>query len=96
MSNSNIKEYFKNRKQRVSVFGVSPRFDWIVILSLSTLVLVCGVVYAIYLYININNNTFFEAEQNDQPQVEFETKKSQIQKAVKLLEPKTFDETPLN
>jgi hypothetical protein len=96
MNKSRIKLYFKKRKQRLSVFGVSPVFDWRFILGSGALIVLCGIVYAVYLYTNINNDTFFETTQDQSSQVELDKKKVQIQKTVELLEKRNFDETVLN
>jgi hypothetical protein len=96
MNKINIKLYFKKRKQRLSVFGISPKFDWCVILFLSLVLLGCGIVYATWLYIRISNNSAFESVEDQNPKIEIEQKRAEIQKAVDQLQTNSFDESALN
>lgn len=94
--NLNLKLYFKKRKQRLSVFGISPKIDWWFILVLAGIIFVTGVVYAIYLYNTINNNTFFEIIENTAFKNEIDYKKSQIKNTIDLLQKQNFDESIIN
>ena len=96
MNKTNIKVFLKKRKQRISVFGISPMFDWWIILSLGTLLFLCGIVYAVYLYTNISKDSFFQVIEDTSQQDEFERKKANIQKKVDLLNQQNFDEIVLN
>jgi hypothetical protein len=96
MNKINIKLYFKKRKQRLSVFGISPKFDWYVIILLSVILLGCGIVYATWLYIRISNNSVFEGVEDQNPKIEIEQKRIEIQDAVDKLQKHTFDESALN
>jgi hypothetical protein len=85
MKKIHLKLYFKKRKQRVSFFGMSPQFDWMMIVSASVIILICGIVYAIYLYIQVNNGSLFEVEEDASVQVELDRKKDEIEKMVEVL-----------
>ena len=88
MNNLNLKLYFKKRKQRLSLSGLSLTVDWLFILGLSLMIFIVGIVYAVYLYININNDSFFKIEQDNSVQIDLESKKAEIQKVVEMLEKK--------
>ena len=96
MSKLNLKLFFKKRKQRISILGVSPRADWFFIVGVFVVTILYGIVYALYLYININNNSFFEVEEDQTVQIEIEAKKKEIQKTVEALQNQNFDETVIN
>jgi hypothetical protein len=96
MKKINLKVYFKKRKQRLSFFGVSPQFDWKVIVSLVTLLLVCGIGLAVYLYIQVNNGSLFEIVEDTSIETELNTKRLKIEKRVEFLNQKSFDESVAN
>lgn len=96
MNKINLKTYFKKRKQRISVTGISPIFDWWFILSILGTVFLFGVGYAIYLYIHINNNSIFETISLEDPGQETESQKLKIKKVVEEIENRNFDESLLN
>lgn len=96
MNKINIKLYFKKRKQRLSVFGISPKFDWYIILLLSIILLGFGIMYAVWLYVRISNNSAFEGVEDQNPKIEIEQKRIEIQKAVDQLQMSSFDESALN
>ena len=95
MSKINLKLYFKKRKQRVSISGLSPLSDWRIILILGAILFVGGTVYASYLYINLNNGKLL-----DVPTEEIEDKTTQkrlkIDKTIKTIQEQNFDETATN
>lgn len=96
MSMPNIKLYLIKRKQRLSVFGISPLFDWRFILSIFEIVLAVGIVYAVLLYVQISNGSIFESTQDANPKVETEQQQAEIQNAVNKLPKQTFDEQVIN
>lgn len=96
MKKINLKLYFQKRKQRVSVFGTSPHFDWFVVLYSSLFFLVCGIVYAVYLYIQVNNGSLFEVTEDTSAQTQLDAKKDEIEKTVELINSKSFDESLVN
>jgi hypothetical protein len=96
MKKINLKVYFKKRKQRLSFFGASPSFDWLFILAFAALLLISGIVYAVYLYIQVNNGSLFETIEDTTVQTEFESKKKRIQQKVELLKQRDFDEKAVN
>ena len=96
MKKINLKTYFKKRKQRISFFGVSPQFDWGVIVWTITLSLIGGIIGAIYLYIQVNNGSMFEVEEDTAPQIELDTKKKKIQETAQRLIERNFDESTSN
>lgn len=96
MNKLNLKTYFKKKKQRVSVSGVSIKLDWWLILGLSFFVFLFGVIYATHLYLDINNNSLFESLDIQDPAQEIESKKQKIKKTVDFIEQRNFDESALN
>lgn len=96
MNKINLKTYFKKRKQRISVSGISTAFDWWLILGVTTLVFLCGAVYASYLYVQINNNSLFEVTDVQDPYQEIDSKKQKIKKVVDTINQRNFDESALN
>lgn len=96
MNKINLKTYLKKRKQRLSLLGASPSFDWLVIFSLATLILIGGIISASYLYVQVNNGSLFEIDEDTSEQAEFENKKINIQKKVEVLKQRSFDERPVN
>ncbi|MEY4440848.1 MAG: hypothetical protein RLY49_474 [Candidatus Parcubacteria bacterium] len=96
MKKINLKVYFKKRKQRLAVSGISPAFDWGIIVGFSTFLFFVGVGYAIYLYIQVNNGSLFEVVQDQTVQYEINHKKKQIEQKVQILEGRNFDETSSN
>lgn len=96
MKKINLKLYFQKRKQRVAVSGVSPQFDWMIIVYSPLLLLVCGIVYAVYLYIQVNNGSLFEVVEDTSTQEQLKTKKLQIEKTVESIKSKSFDESAPN
>jgi hypothetical protein len=96
MKKINLKVYFKKRKQRLSFFGVSPQFDWKVIVSFATLLLLCGIGLAVYLYIQVNNGSLFEVVEDTSVEAELNTKRRGIEKRVDFLNQKSFDESVVN
>jgi len=95
MSKINLKLYFKKRKQRVAVSGVSPLFDWRLILILGMFLFFGGIAYASYLYINLNNGKLLDTPIQ---QVEDKTvaKKLKIEKVINNIQEQNFDETDIN
>ncbi len=96
MSKLNLKLYFKKRKQRLSVFGISIACDWRFIVGIATLVLLAGIGYATLLYIQINNDSLFESVEDENPKIEIEQKKLEIQKTSEMLQQRSFDESVVN
>jgi hypothetical protein len=96
MKKINLKVYFKKRKQRLSFFAVSPQFDWKVIISIATFLLVCGIGLAVYLYIQVNNGSLFEIVEDTSVQTELNTKQVKIEKRVEFLNQRNFDESVAN
>ncbi len=96
MKKINLKVYFKKRKQRLSFFGVSPQFDWRVIVSLATILLLCGIGLAVYLYVQVNNGSLFEIVEDTTIKNELDTKQLQIEKRVDFLNQRSFDESVTN
>lgn len=96
MNKVNFKFEFKRRRDRLSVFGVSPEFDWKVILYFSIVVFVCGAVYAFLLYKNIMGGSFFEVIDDQTQKIEVEQKIKNIDKVVDELNKRNFDETAIN
>lgn len=101
MKKINFKLYFQKRKQRVSVSGISPRFDWLIIVCVA-LVFVCGgIVSATYLYIQVNNGSLFKVDEDTSVQEQLNVKKNKIEKTVesiksKTTQPQIFDESVVN
>lgn len=96
MNKINLKAYLKKRKQKISVSGISPKFDWWLILILAGTLFACGVVYASYLYININNNSLFENEEVQNVEQETDLQKVKIKKTLEILKERNFDESAVN
>lgn len=96
MNKINLNLYFKKRKQRLSVFGISPQFDWYILIMTAFLGVVVGGIYAIYLYTNLSNGRLFKVEDDQSQYLELEQKKMRIQKKVDALEKRNFDETTTN
>lgn len=78
MNKLNLKVYFKKRKQRISLFGVSPDFDWKFILACISILLGVGIFIAVYLYINLNNDSLLQTE------IQFDDTVSDVQKMRKI------------
>ena len=78
MNKINLKVYFRKRKQRVSFFGISPDFDWKFILVFIGILLAVGIFIAVYLYINLNNDSLLQTE------VQFDDTISDTQKMRKI------------
>jgi hypothetical protein len=79
-----IKLYFRKRKHRISISGVSVRADWALIISITSLLIVSGAVWAGFLYKGIASGTAFESsESEDVPDTEH--KKNEIAKTVEYL-----------
>lgn len=95
MSKINLKLYFKKRKQRLSVFGLSPLIDWWFIVALGLILFFVGIGYASYLYINLNNGKLLDTLSEE---VEDKTaqKKIKIEKTIKIIQEQNFDETDIN
>lgn len=102
MKKINFSTYFQKRKQRISISGVSPRFDWLLILGISALALVVGVIYAFFVYVRVNSGALFVAEEKDFTEIELENKKEKIREKVKIIEEQNkvkeeiFDERVVN
>jgi hypothetical protein len=85
MKSINLKVYFKKRKQRLSISGISPHADWIVILSFSFILFLVGSLYTLHLYIKVNNGSLFETIETN-ISGEIDVKKQQIEDRIKSLE----------
>jgi hypothetical protein len=96
MKKLNLKVYFKKRKQRLSISGISPSFDWAIIIGFSIILFLIGVGYAIYLYVQVNNGSLFDVVQDESVQYEINHKKKQIEQKVQMIENRNFDETATN
>lgn len=96
MKKINFKIYLEKSKQRISVFGITPRFDWIVILIIASVLLICGTVFATFLYIKVNDGSLFEGVEDTASQIEIETKQKRIQAKVDLINQRSFDEMGQN
>lgn len=96
MNKINLKTYFKKRKQRISVSGISIALDWWLILGITMFIFLYGIGYAIYLYVQINNNSLFEAVDIQDPYQEIDLKKQKIKKVVDTINKRNFDESALN
>ena len=91
MSKLNLKLFFKKRKQRLSVFGLSIKFDWRFILCVGLTIVMCGIVYAVILYVQISNGSLFEVEEDQTPKILIEQKRAEIKDAVDKLNQSSFD-----
>lgn len=80
MKKINFKLYFQKRKQRVAVSGISPRFDWLIIVYLALIFLVCGIAGAVYLYIQVNGGALFKVDEDTSIQEQLEMKKIKLKK----------------
>ncbi len=85
MSNINIKIFFKKRKQRLSIFGFSPTFDWKVIFAISFLFFVGGIIYSSLLYYKITNGSVFNVINDVDKKSEIIQKEADIDKVIKTL-----------
>ncbi len=95
MKKINLKTYFSKRKQRIAVSGVSPRFDWLLILGIGGVLLFIGVGYSIFLYVQVNSGSLFENIEEDVLEVELETKKKSLEEKVKMIEEQTKTQTEI-
>ncbi len=85
MSKINLKLYFKKRKQRLSVFGTSIKFDWQFILCVGIIILTAGILYATILYVQISNGSLFKVAEDQNPKIEIEQKRAEIKEVVDQL-----------
>jgi hypothetical protein len=96
MKKINFKLYREKRKQRLAVSGISPRADWMGIMGVFLILVISGIGYAGYLFIQLNTEALFEVEA-DPLQIDVsEQRKVKIKKTVEYIEQRNFDETVLN
>lgn len=82
----NIKEYFKNRKDRISFSGMSIEFDWIIILLWGVLIILVGLFYSIFIFRNISSEEIFNSALEATTTTEsFDSKMNSITKTVNTL-----------
>ena len=92
MKKINFKTYFKNKKDRISFFGISPTFDWRFMLSIFMLIILCGVVYASTLYMNIMNESLFNSVEEQAPVDQTKKKQKEIDQVIEKIQIRNFDE----
>ena len=95
MKKINYKLFLKKRKQRISLFGVSPSFDWKIILSISIIIFLIGASYISYLYFHILNESLFEVEEDTNQQVIIENNIKQIERVIKQIEERSQKVLPI-
>ena len=79
-----IKLYFRKRKHRLSLSGISVRADWMGILAVMILGAIGGAIYAGLLYKEIVSGSAFEADEVTRvPDIDL--KKETISKTVEFL-----------
>lgn len=86
MKKINFKTYFSKRKQRLAISGVSPKFDWLLILGIGLVLFIVGAGYSVFLYIQLNNGSLFEVVEETNIEIELENKKKTIEEQVKMIE----------
>ena len=96
MKKINFKTYFKNKKDRISFFGISPTFDWRFILSIFIIIILCGGVYATTLYMNIMNESLFNSTEEVSPIDQTKKKQKEIDQIIERIQIGNFDETTEN
>lgn len=60
--NEKIKLYFKTRKQRVSVSGVSIQYDWAIVVGCAIALIVLSGIYGIMVYRSISGGRALVSE----------------------------------
>lgn len=96
MKKINFKLYREKRKQRLAVSGISPQTDWVAIMGIFLLLVLSGIGYAGYLFMQLNTEALFRVEVDPLQIDTSEQRKVKIQKTVEYLEQRNFDETVLN
>jgi len=83
---SMFKKAYRNKREKLSLFGLNPTKDWLVILSLSFLLLIIISFYSFNFYIKIDNQlsdfrqpeTFRTVDRDDLQKVLDEINKTQV------------------
>lgn len=76
--------YLTQRKGRVSVSGISIRFDWSIILGVAIVVVLGGALYSYFLYNGVSNGTIFDTTVPEGSE-DFEKKRKEIEQVVSEL-----------
>ena len=84
------KLYFKKRRQRVSVSGISIDFDWKVLFSLFILACLASIVYAFWMYYSVATGSFFSSETREIEGTDLETQHQEVENVVRYLQNRSF------
>ena len=80
-----LKLYIKKRPERVSLTGVSTRYDWLLILVIGFCITLSGLIYGTILYLSISSGDAFKSDEVSVPEIVAEEKRTKIKNSIKLL-----------
>lgn len=88
-NNFKFKLFLKKRKERISVFGLSPGFDWKFLIGVFVLIFSVGIINVGTLYMRVNNGSAFDPGEIEDVSIELNQRMQKIEEVVeKIPEPK--------